>query len=298
MVRKTRNLKMIEKTKNNWKVFKTRSNTEELRYKIENDEDDYGSSIRREVKDWHGFVSDLYYIEDTAYGKTTHYPVAPSGKYSERYGKIFKKTLRNLDFVGNYDGENFDFEVPYLYTSIFELEPEEQFALESDCSGSSGLEKAREKSLIVEKFVVDEINDLSCNVTATEIKTGQKHLMYGDIKVKRKPLLTSKQENDIIMEAVALLVADGWQKISQDISDCYVLVMDRYGAINHRYLTWGEDYSEWHGRSFLYPEYWTSERQSIYDDVDDYTQGIAVCTTLPKITENTRMALELLESID
>lgn len=103
------------------------------------------------------------------------------------------------------------------------------------------------------------------------------------------------KEQIIYGEVIDLLCEDGWQRLTRDINDCYVFVMDNCGQIRHRYLEWDNEYSEWHNCSFWYPGLWMSERRDLYEDVDDYTEAIVVCTSMPKVTEKTRKAFEILE---
>jgi hypothetical protein len=97
-------------------------------------------------------------------------------------------------------------------------------------------------------------------------------------------------------EVIRLLCEDGWQKLTKDIDKCYVFAMDHCGAIFHRYLEWDSDYSEWHQAYFFYPGFWLSDRCNLYEDIDDSLHAIVVCTSMPKTTDNTRKALEILEN--
>jgi len=103
------------------------------------------------------------------------------------------------------------------------------------------------------------------------------------------------EEQKIYDEVIELLCKDGWQKLTRDIDNCYVFVMDNCGEIRHRYLEWDSDYSEWHGCSFWFPGFWLSDRCDLHKDIDDSTQAIAVCTSIPVVSDYTRKAFEILE---
>lgn len=104
----------------------------------------------------------------------------------------------------------------------------------------------------------------------------------------------STNEQQIYAEVVELLCKDGWQKLTREIDKCYVFAMDNYGNICHRYLEWDYEYSEWHGCDFWYPGLWLSNRCSV-QDIDDSTSVIAVCTSIPEVTDYTRKAHKILE---
>lgn len=103
------------------------------------------------------------------------------------------------------------------------------------------------------------------------------------------------QEQKMFNEVIELLCLDGWQKITREIDNCYVFVMDSSGEIKHRYLEWDSEYSEWHGTSFWYPGFWFYGRRNIFEDVDDYGNELVICTSVPSRTENTLKAMKILE---
>jgi hypothetical protein len=109
--------------------------------------------------------------------------------------------------------------------------------------------------------------------------------------------LKPKSAEQVMFDEVAeLLIADGWQKLTKDIDEQYVIVFTVYGDLVHRYITWEDDYSEWHMESYHYPCLWMTENKSIYDDVDDYSIPLVVSLKVPARTENTIKALDLLEN--
>ena len=194
--------------KSKFKVFKTGPNTEEIYYETEPDEDEYGSSRSWQKECWRKYQSDLYFVEEhynhaqTMYSnfKLTYYPIAPSGKYNQRYGELYKKTLRNLDCVGEYDGAEFNFEIPYLYTSVHELQPLDVFCLKLDYSYRNGIWKSdpilhisKDTRLVLEEFN-DAHNYLHQDVKVSELESGKIHKLYGDLSVIKIGKMILKRE--------------------------------------------------------------------------------------------------------
>jgi hypothetical protein len=105
----------------------------------------------------------------------------------------------------------------------------------------------------------------------------------------------STNEQKIYTEVAELLCKDGWQKLTREIDKCYVFVFKNDGEIVHRYLEWDWDHSEWHNATFWYPEFWFSNRCNVFEDVDDSTQAIVVCTSIPEVTDYTKKAHKILE---
>lgn len=191
-----------------YKVFKTGQNTEEMYFETEYDTDDYGRSTSWQKESWRKFQSDLYYLEahynhaQTMYSnfKLNYYPVAPSGNYNSRYSSLYQKTLRNLDYVGVYDGENFDFEIPYLYTSLHELQPLDVFTLESDYSYRDGIWKtdpilhiSKSTELVLENFD-DMKTKLFQDARVSEVNTKKMHKLHGDLRVNKIGRIILKRE--------------------------------------------------------------------------------------------------------
>lgn len=106
------------------------------------------------------------------------------------------------------------------------------------------------------------------------------------------PKYTHKQFKEAMNEAKELLMKDGWKPITQDIGECFVFAMNDVGAIEHRYLTWDSEYSDWHGCELLYPCFWHTDKCNLVEDYDS-DEYILICDTIPKRTENTIKALEI-----
>jgi hypothetical protein len=132
---------MIKKA--SYEVFKTNESSLEKYDHKKYYEDEYGRSQIETVEKWRLTSPNIYYIKDD----NIYYDVAPSGKYNEYYGQKHSKYFKLVDYVGTYDGEKFDFEIPYLWSSIFELNYLDVFHLEkgydhtSLCSLVNGVEK-------------------------------------------------------------------------------------------------------------------------------------------------------------
>jgi len=194
--------------KSKFKVFKTGPNTEEMYLETEYDEDEYGSSGGWQKECWRKYQSDLYYLEEhynhaqTMYSnfKLTYYPIAPSGKYNQRYGELYKKTLRNLDCVGEYDGAEFNFEIPYLFTSVHELLPLDVFELEKDHTYRDGVFKSdpiitipANVPLVLEKF--DDLRSMIGEwLIVSEMESGKIHKIYGNLTVNKIGKMILKRE--------------------------------------------------------------------------------------------------------
>jgi hypothetical protein len=194
--------------KSKFKVFKTGPNTEEMYYETEYDEDEYGSSRSWQKECWRKFQSDLYFLEEhynhaqTMYSNfmLRYYPIAPSGKYNHRYGELYKKTLRNLDCVGEYDGSDFNFEIPYLYTSVHELNPLDVFEFEKDHTYRDGVFKSNpiitipaNVPLVLEKF--DDLRSMIGEwLIASEMESGKIHNLHGNLTVNKIGKIILKRE--------------------------------------------------------------------------------------------------------
>jgi hypothetical protein len=181
-----------------YKVFKCGPNTEEYYNERLPYKDEYGSTLYATSDKWRPFFNDFYYIEETynhaatlySNFKLNYYPIGPSGKYNARYADLFKKSLRNMEHVGYYNGKDFDCEIPYLYKSIHELQPLDVFTLEKDHNyrklGIIGeiLTVPGGVELVLEKF--DDISGylLSNSALVSEVKTGKKHKTFGDLHIK------------------------------------------------------------------------------------------------------------------
>lgn len=103
-----------------------------------------------------------------------------------------------------------------------------------------------------------------------------------------------KEEEKMFKEVIELLKLDGWVKVDGGFDDKVALIFTVYGDIVHRYVKWGSEYSEWHQCSFYGPELYTSDRASL-DDIDDYNNVLMGALTIPKLTENTKKALQIME---
>ena len=184
---------MIKKT--NYKVYKTTPKSTQLVKCQSSCEDEYGSTIYHDYTEWQPFSSELYWIKDEEYNRrgslywspNCFYPVAPSGNYNHHYANMGKKNLKDLEHVGNFDGEKFDFDVPYLYTSIFELDILDVFTLKGKYT-HSGL--FSEKEIIVnseEKLVLEDFSKFNLNnVSVSRLdKPSEIFTIYGDRRVNK-----------------------------------------------------------------------------------------------------------------
>jgi hypothetical protein len=178
-----------------YKVYKTTPTTEIMYLHKKVTEDEYGSNRYHTEERWKPFKSDLYYLEEpynegaTFYSnfKIRYYPIAPSGKYNYHYGEAHAHFLRNMEHVGTFDGENFDIEIPYLYTSIQELKADDVFQLEEPheyyrhpLDGKSSI-----KIDPSTKLVIESAYGLNRPVGARELDTNKSHRIHGDLKVKK-----------------------------------------------------------------------------------------------------------------
>jgi hypothetical protein len=178
-----------------YKVFKSGTKSEKMQLFPEHDFDDYGCSITRQVEKWEPFSSDFYFLEEiynqgqTLYSnfKLRYFPIAPSGKYNSRYGDIFQLTLRNMEYVGNFDGQNFTIDVPHLYTSCHELKILDVFKLEEDYNGIShnkAFQISKDQRLALEKY--DDVGSFKCDsIIVTDIDTNKEYKMLSDIPVNK-----------------------------------------------------------------------------------------------------------------
>jgi hypothetical protein len=182
-----------------YKVFKCLKKTEEQYPKEVYFFDDYGSTTSYQEWHWRPFDSEYYYLEkpynhqQTLYSNfvNVYYPIAPSGNYNQRFGELYQKTLRNMEFVGTYDGKQFDCDVPIMFTSVHELKPLDVFEFEKDHTYRDGVFKTdpvivipAHTSLVLERF--DDISYMISEwLIASELESGQKHKIYGDLRVNK-----------------------------------------------------------------------------------------------------------------
>ena len=182
-----------------YKVFKCGPDTE-TQYKVETSyEDEYGSTRFDTKEMWKPFHSELHYIEHpynqaaTMYSNfVNHYdPIAPSGKYNQRFADLYSRVLRNMEFVGYYDGKECDFDVPNLYTSAQELCVLDVFDMELDHTYRDGIWKSSNTitipahtPLVLEKYD-GMIGQHFETFQVSELETGKKYELCGDIRVNK-----------------------------------------------------------------------------------------------------------------
>jgi hypothetical protein len=158
-------------------------------------EDGYGYTVSHAAENWKSFSSDLYYLEkiyDPMYSHPykEYYPIAPSGKYNARFGGLFAKVLKNMDYIGTYDGENFSIDVPQLYTSIQELDVLDVFTLEKSHLFKDGLINGKEFKVPKNtKLVVENFETIGYQITDTVVvsnfENGTIYKIKGDVKVNK-----------------------------------------------------------------------------------------------------------------
>lgn len=100
---------------------------------------------------------------------------------------MYKETLDNMECVGTFDGEKFDFEMPYLYTSIFELDRLDVFTLKKQYK-YNGL--FSEKTITIdpdEKLVLEDFCKYNLtNVSVSRLEEpGKIFTVYNDHKVDK-----------------------------------------------------------------------------------------------------------------
>jgi hypothetical protein len=183
---------MFQKSK--YKVYKCNENTEEQIHKEIPYDDEYGSTHWEQKPKWVPFKSDLYYLLDekqVLYTPNRYSPIAPSGKFSIRFAGLYNKVLRNLDCVGYFDGEKFDIEIPYLYTSIQELEPLDVFRFAEDHVYRAGIFKSdpvktiKSGTLLVLETFKDNVLNRFEVAGVYEQETGEPHVLYGNLAVEK-----------------------------------------------------------------------------------------------------------------
>lgn len=108
-----------------------------------------------------------------------------------------------------------------------------------------------------------------------------------------------RKSKSLLKKIEELLILDGWKKLNKEIDKQEVLIFDDTGTISLRYLEWGWDYSEWHGRTFYYPVFYTvncgGDNLDHLDEMIDNTMLLLIADSIPKLTENTKQAYNLLE---
>ena len=116
----------------------------------------------------------------------------------------------------------------------------------------------------------------------------------GEEMTKKITYLKEKTpEQKMFKEVTELLKLDGWVEVDQDFAGKVALIFTVHGDIVHRYVEWDSEYSEWHQSSFYFPAFYTSDRASL-DDIDDYSVAIMGALTIPKLTEKTKEALQIM----
>lgn len=103
-----------------------------------------------------------------------------------------------------------------------------------------------------------------------------------------------KEEKNMFKKVTELLKLDGWVTVDQDFAGKVALIFTVNGEIVHRYVEWDSEYSEWHQSSFYFPAFYTSDRASL-DDIDDYSVALMWALTIPKLTEKTKEALQIMD---
>ena len=104
----------------------------------------------------------------------------------------------------------------------------------------------------------------------------------------------SEKENKMFKEAIKLLELDGWVKIDESFDGQTALIFTTNGEIILRYVTWESEYSEWHQCSRYYPSFNEFDSGN-WDDVDDNHFGLVGALTIPKLTENTKKAFQIMQ---
>ncbi len=98
-------------------------------------------------------------------------------------------------------------------------------------------------------------------------------------------------------QAKSLLMKDGWMELGNfDDVAAFVFTIDCEIVLRH--ITWDSEYSEWHDTYMHFPCYWLTEKADIYNDVDDWTVGFLATATPPKLTENTREAIRMIQEFE
>ena len=119
-----------------YNVYKTNKDSLEYYKKESYYDDGIGPIVVESEWDTRPFQSDFYWIneypEKSLYFSNNYMPVGPSGKINLNYGHLYRKSLRNLEVIGIWQNGEFSFHIPYLYTSIYELNPLDVFEFEED----------------------------------------------------------------------------------------------------------------------------------------------------------------------
>ena len=102
-----------------------------------------------------------------------------------------------------------------------------------------------------------------------------------------------EEEKNMFKKVTELLELDGWVKVDENFAGKVALIFTVHGDIVHRYVEWDSEYSEWHQCSSYYPTFYMSDRASL-DDIDDYSVALMGALTIPKLTEKTKEALQIM----
>jgi hypothetical protein len=173
-----------------YKIFRCTDHTEEQYDHKSYYNDEYGSLQSEIQQKWRPFKSESYYVQSYAANfysdcSDVYYPFAPSGKYHHRYGTSFQKVLRKMELVGSC--KNLDFDIPYRYTSVYELEPLDVFELEED-HAYYNFRTPKIKSVVPSKvpLVIDSFSDSEhIFVHVYEMESKKKHKLYNDLAVNK-----------------------------------------------------------------------------------------------------------------
>jgi len=99
--------------------------------------------------------------------------------------------------------------------------------------------------------------------------------------------ISENTQNDVksaIKRAEELLILDWWQRLTREIDNQFVFILNDCGQIYHRYLTWEDDYSEWHDKTFWSPCFWLSDDEKY----EEYLQWVYDSLLYINSTKNTK----------
>lgn len=90
-----------------------------------------------------------------------------------------------------------------------------------------------------------------------------------------------KRETELWKNIREILMKEGWKPMSGDMDGQYLTIFTTDGCIVRRWVEQDSEYSEWHGRDFVYYNLWTKDVNNMtfkkYDDRYDFLDD----TTLP-----------------